>query len=325
MSDSKDKEISRAAAQFDNARRRFSQRDFKAAMDYARDAAVSVRESLQVRDIGEARHGATYSLVVVLYEQHGDLGDALARIASYASQERFELIFVNNGHFTENDLGRHLKKFRFVDVGFNYGCCGGRNLGAELSAGDYVIFLEDDGFIAPHAIESLIELITRYDALAVRGRVLPKASPGGTGYDLATAQHYDLGEEVVYSVPNAEGISIWRRQDFIEAGGFDTLLAGGEGVALWSKMYKAAGPYGFLYAPSAILFHDYAAGEEELKIKKARYRANEEYVAFAYPTAESERWEATLEFTCYAAKVNQASAGLEHYRLPHPCGAGRSK
>ena len=308
--------IPSAELQFKNAQRLFEARDFISAVSAARDAAASVREAIQVRDIGEVCRTAIYSIVVVMYERQDDLAEALTRIARYSSMENFEIIFVNNGCLTEKDLLPFIKNFRFVDVGFNYGCCGGRNVGADVSIGDYLIFLEDDGLLAPYAIENLIDVITKHDALATRGRVLPKTSlaPGVIGRDFLTAEHYDLGDEIVYSVPNTEGISIWRRREFIKAGGFDTLLAGGEGVALWSKMYKAGGPCGFMYAPTSILFHDYAAGKGELKSKKARYRANEAYLSFAYPTAESERWKATLEFTCHAANSNRTNAGVEHYR-----------
>ena len=189
---------------------------------------------LDIKDHGAPPANPTYSIVVVLYKRHRYLGDALSRISLYAARPDFELILVNNSNFVAEEMPLfHCEQFRWVNVGFNYGCSGGRNLGAKVARGKFVIFIDDDGLIEDFAIEKLIETMRQNDALAVRGRVCPR-SPS-----IPEVSHYNLGDEIVYSVPNTEGISIWRRQEFLDDGGFDTLLAGGEGLALWSRMCKS--------------------------------------------------------------------------------------
>jgi tetratricopeptide (TPR) repeat protein len=299
---------SSAESLFERAKRALASGDFQAAVKHAQEAESAIYAHVHISDHG-APPNPPYSIIVVLYQRHADLGQALSRLSRYSDQQEFELIFVNNGDFVAQEiLSQNCKQFRWIDVGFNYGCSGGRNLGARAARGGFLIFVDDDGFIEEYAIEHLIDAITKHDALAVRGRVYPKDQLG------VIVPHYDLGDDVIYSVPNTEGISVWRRQEFIDDGGFDTLLAGGEGLALWSKMCHSHGPNGFLYTPHAILRHDFAKNTEHFKRKTAKGSPNEAYFLFAYPDVQRQRWEATLKLTLDAVERDPENAGL-HYHL----------
>ncbi len=264
------------AIAFEKAKAAFDAGDFATARAYASDAEHQILAHVNLRKPA-AKVSPLCSIVVVTQGQSADLDNLLMQIGAYLEPD-FELILVVNG----ND-GLHAARSRenmtVVDVGFNYGCSGGRNIGARLSRGQFVMFLDDDGVLEQGALESLIARIRRYDAIAVRGRVIPRS-------DHASAlRHYDYGDEVMYSVPNTEGISIWRREQFLHFGGFDTLLAGHEGVALCSTMYRFYGPDAFLYDPAAILHHDYAKNESQLEAKKRRLAFNATYLDYAYPNA----------------------------------------
>ncbi|MGD9502381.1 MAG: glycosyltransferase family 2 protein, partial [Methyloceanibacter sp.] len=69
-------------------------------------------------------------------------------------------------------------------------------------------------------------------------------------------------------------------------GGYDTLLAGHEGIALFSKLFRFYGPETFLNDPFAVLYHDYAENELLLEEKVRKYQFNSAYLAYAYPAAE---------------------------------------
>ena len=298
-----------AASLFGRAKLALASGDFKAAVKHAQEAEGLVWSDVQIRDHG-ASTDPMYSIIVLLYQRHSDLAQALSRVSRYSHRPEFELIFVNNGDFVEQELLSHFRQFRWVDVGFNYGCSGGRNLGARVARGKFLIFVDDDGFVEDLAIENLIETILQYDALAVRGRVSPKS-------DLRVeVSHYDLGNETIYSVPNTEGISIWRRQEFLDEGGFDTLLAGGEGLALWSRMYKSHGlKKKFLYTPYATLRHDYAKDLEHFERKQAQVKdsPNWSYFLFAYPDVERQRRDVAIELTRRAVKLDPENAKLHHH------------
>ena len=281
-------------------------RDFQTAVKYAEETEVLLEAEVQIRDYG-ASAKPSHSIIVNLYQRHVDLGQALHRLQRYSVRPDFELIFVNNSDFFPQDVRKYCEQFRWIDVGFNYGCSGGRNLGARAARGAFVIFVDDDGFIEEHAIEHLIKTITEHNAVAVRGRVRPKNRLG------AVNANYDLGAAVVYSVPNAEGISIWRRREFLEQGGFDTLLAGGEGLALWLRICKSGGGQTFLYTPHATLLHDYAKDAEHFVSKRASHSVNSAYFLFAYADAHQQKWKAALEFTERAVHRDPNNAKLQHY------------
>jgi len=262
---------------FEAAVQAFNSGDYESAVAHAKQAELLVSRTMVVEDHNSSHH-PLYSIIVVLFVDHPGVRDTVQALSAYVESDAFELILVNNGHFSSEIFLRDgLNNFMWVDVGFNYGCSGGRNLGARVARGEYLIFLDDDGITGDRAIESLIGAVTENYALAVRGRVRAKAEGGIIG------PHYDLGESIVCSIPNTEGISIWRRNEFLDFGGFDTLLYGREGVELWSKMYRFYGPDEFLYTPHALLSHDFAKDIDHLRNKKARLREGQNYLNRLFP------------------------------------------
>ena len=294
-----------AASRFAEAKQALATGDFQTAARLAEEAKLLLETEVPIRDFGASTRPC-YSLIVNLYQRHADVGQALRHLSQYSDRPDFEVIFVNNGDFVPQEVLEYCNRFRWIEVGFNYGCSGGRNLGARAARTEFLIFIDDDGFLERNAIEQLIKTITEHDAIAVRGRVRPKNRFG------AMSANYDLGDEVVYSVPNAEGISIWRRREFLAQGGFDTLLAGGEGLALWLRIYKSCGSQTFLYTPYAILLHDYAKDVDQFARKRAD-SINAAYFLFAYPDAHQQKWKAALEFTVSAVKTDPHNAKLQHY------------
>ena len=146
-----------------------------------------------------------------------------------------------------------------------------------------MIFVDDDGFVNEGAIENLIEVIKKHDAVMVRGRVVPKSQAG------ISAKHYDLGDNIISAGPNTKCLLICQRDEYIKHGGFDTLLAGHEGWALCSKMYPFHGPDAFLYAPQAIIRYDYANDAKHKVEKIFKFILNDKYLSAYYSLAISLR------------------------------------
>ncbi len=295
-----------AASRFEAAKCALAAGDFASAIRHAREAEDLISSKIQSTDYGNAVR-PVFSVVVVLYTKHDALAEFLGVVAQYSNRPEFEFIFVNNGAFSPRDVSRFLKRFRWVDVGFNFGCSGGRNLGARLARGKFLIFLDDDGVIKGNALESLASTIIKYDALAVRGRIYPRTRSFGV-------RHYDLGDDIIYAVPTTEGISIWRRQEFLKVGGFDPLLAGGEGKALWLKLINFFGYRSFLYTPEAVLLHDYAKSDEHFHRKKAKSTPNNDYFNFVCPGFGKKKAHAAFEGTRRALEYDPENAGL-HFSL----------
>lgn len=214
-----------------------------------------------------------YSLIVVAYKESNDFYSLLKFLVKYEEKPDFEIIIVSN--FKESitaSVQKYLKTFTLVNVGFNYGCSGGRNLGAHFSNGKYIVFIDDDGALSPNAIEALTSCIENTNAVTCRGKVKTK-TPGSI-----SGGNYDKGEKTTISIPDAEGISIWNKKVFLEFGGFDPLLSGHEGLQLCLKVYPFHGPQSFQYTPDAILFHDYADSPQHNKQKQHLHSNNRKYL-----------------------------------------------
>jgi glycosyltransferase involved in cell wall biosynthesis len=254
----------------------FEARDFGAAMVHARAAEEHILDEVVVKR-GRRKASPRYSIIILAQQDSADLQHLIVQVRPYLSDD-FELLLVLNGFSAERPL--YLPDdATVVRVGFNYGCAGGRNVAARLARGVFLIFLDDDGVLGEGSIEHLVETIQCYDAVAVRGRILPRTDR------LPTPRHYDYGQDITYSAPDTEGLTVWRREEFLHFGGFDSLLAGHEGVALWSKMFRFYGPDSFLYAPRAVLYHDYAKTDSHRAEKKRQRTFNLTYLDHAYPTA----------------------------------------
>ena len=222
---------------------------------------------------GKKRKKPLYSIVIVVHELSDDFAKLLSSLKTYEDSKEFEIVVVSNGIA---DLEAHVpdefENYILAEPGLNCGCSLGRNIGAECASGKYLVFVDDDGVLGDGAIDSLIATIETYDAVAVRGRVVPRTP------DSFTPPHYDRGELVVPSIPDAEGISVWARDAFLRFGGFDPLLAGHEGLHLMCRMFRFYGPFAFLYAPEAVLHHDYNSSETALRRKTRRQAHNRRYL-----------------------------------------------
>lgn len=262
---------------YEQATRHFVAGDFKNARSWAHEVDALATEQAKVANC-DSVESPLYSTIIVTHRDIEDFGEALSRLSPYSRDSKYEIIVVDNGNPAASDLAsRSFDHYTFVNVGFNYGCSGARNIGARTARGEFLIFVDDDGLIEDGAIESLVEVIEDRKAVMVRGRVLAKSRSG------TSAPHYDLGDDIISAGPNAECLLICRRDEFLKHGGFDTLLAGHEGWALCAKMYPFHGSQSFLYAPDAKIRHDYATGPEHEAEKRVKFRLNDSYIAEYYP------------------------------------------
>lgn len=249
----------------------FSLGHFDEAISQANKVAAACQNSCEVFD-RDYRKSPRYSIIIVTYGDSKDFIYLLSSLQKYICQTDFELIIVNNGNIhVRRYLEEHLKRYRLIEVGFNYGCSGGRNIGTMFSSGKYVIFLDDDGLIDGRAIDILVSTALTKQAVSVRGKVLPKNRNG------RSARGYNKGDLIIPSIPDAEGISIWDKDIFLEFGGFDPLLYGHEGSLLFCKMFRFFSPESFLYDPRAILYHDYLPTKERQEKREIYQKLADKY------------------------------------------------
>jgi glycosyltransferase involved in cell wall biosynthesis len=185
------------------------------------------------------------------------------------------LVVINNDQLLRDKISSIYNISTVIDCPVNLGCSGGRNLACHYSNGEYVIFIDDDGFTDEKSLTILYENCKKYNAISVRGRVVP--FPGSNS---SRPPHYEPGTSLLPSFMDAEGISIWKAWQLKEAGGFDPLLAGHEGLELYSKLVRFYGPNAFLYTPDATLIHDFDDERKPIEEKLKRYEHNEKYLAY---------------------------------------------
>ena len=257
------------------AKSRFLRSRFASAQRILVDFTMDTLAQARIRHFGKQTTHPLASIIVVSHRDHAGVANGLRSIARQLAPDSFEVILVDNGNSSLSRLGRrYFRSCTIVGIGFNAGCSAARNIGAQVAKAPLIIFLDDDGISEDGSVEALISCMEETGAVAARGRVKPQTSP-----DLG-ASHYDLGPSRLPALITCEGISIWRREPFIEAGGFDPLLAGHEGVALCSRLWRFYGPAGFIYEPAAVLLHDYAPGASESLAKTFRHRASMNYLDF---------------------------------------------
>lgn len=234
---------------------------------------------LNVRPIIEG-DGRTrrYSILVIAYKpapEHAELLDYLLAL----DPDRFELVLVENASSPVFPFpkGAAIPNLKLLRLEQNLGIGIARHLGFLAASGEGVICIDDDGLTTPEAINSLVSTFEQHQAVAVRGRVLPRM-PGSD-----VPAHYDLGNGVKCRHCDIEGMAIWDRQEVMRVGGFDPILYGHEGTDLTARLYPSHGPEAFLYDSNAVLWHDYAISPDKLKEKRARYERLNRYLKVKSP------------------------------------------
>jgi glycosyltransferase involved in cell wall biosynthesis len=261
------------------AREAFAEGDLTSAI-LPPEYSQQVLSASEITQTGKVLEIPRASIIVASYRAEPNLGPALREVARQAAEIGAEIILVNNGNpELAVTAALHFRSFSTITPPMQAGCSLARNLGALQARSEHLIFIDDDGVLAPRALRALLDALHTTNAIAVRGKVVPLTDP------TLTASHYDLGDLPATSLITAEGISIWRRSLFLAAGGFDPLLAGHEGLALSWKLWRFHGPHSMRYEPRAVLLHDFAADKSRSEAKKEQHKRNQDYLAVHTPRA----------------------------------------
>jgi len=215
------------------------------------------------------------TVCIVSYRKNLDTGKLIKNISDLFRSEEFSLCLVSNADhdvFPELDV-KLFPRVRRIIAGFNYGASVGRNLAIVNSSCENILFLDDDGLTNSCEVRELIRIKEAYSAIAVRGKVVPLSNL------THVPKHYDLGENIIARFMDIEGFTAWDWKS-ISTELFNPLLFGHEGVELSYRLYKKHGPNAFLYAPNAILHHDFVepADRSALARKLRRMGNNEKYI-----------------------------------------------
>ncbi len=263
---------------FSQAVSEFRNGNFAAAQQAASEYLHGLHERIHACCLKENTrniYDVKVSVIVVSHRNWLSACEAAAGLADFLKTPGVELIFVANGLETSGAASEDYRfDARLFALPENIGGAAARNIGAYVARGTYLLFLDDDGETGPEDLLRLVQTCAEKNAIAVRGRVVPRSEKG------QGAEHYDLGDKLHAAPPVTEGICVWEGDQFKKYGGFDPLLPAHEGLDLCCRMLRELAPGRFLYEPGATLRHDYAGSDEDRKKKVERLSIADRYLDY---------------------------------------------
>ncbi|MCY0899945.1 MAG: glycosyltransferase [Firmicutes bacterium] len=168
-----------------------------------------------------------------------------------------------------------------------------RNLGAQASGGDYLLFIDADMILSPVVIEECVGYSLRHPDTA--GLVIPEQSFGETFW-----AHVKAFERSFYQGVDYMEAARWMPKSiFMKVGGYDPVLLGGEDWDLDERL-RQQGPIGRV---AAVIRHDEGALTlHRLQYKKHHYADTLPTYAARYPKRAAKQLSLRKRTKLFAAK-----------------------
>ncbi|NIQ14130.1 MAG: glycosyltransferase [Candidatus Dadabacteria bacterium] len=221
------------------------------------------------------------SFLIVAYNENDLIFRLLDSIICTKSKE-YEIVIVDNGlsEITKEKLKSY--SLRHIITSVNVGCSTGRNIGSLYCKSPIIFFIDADGYLedVDKSIEISKELNDDGKLIAIRGNIKEINKKR-----FMKPKNYDLGNKKINSYLDAEGVTLFKRKDFIKVGGFEDGLVGHEGIVLCFRMIEVYNYSieAFIYQPELILYHDYSLDFKHLLNKRTIYSFTLNKVYLEYP------------------------------------------
>lgn len=170
----------------------------------------------------------------------------------------YEVIVVDDSDSKETKSlveGHFDSSVRYILNQSNEGASSSRNLGAEISTGDFIAFLDDDDKWLPEKLSKQLDLIRKNGLDCCFSRLLIKYENCNLEYSTRAS----LPTEVTQSILLENFIggtisSVIRRDLFLELGGFDTVFKAREEYDLWIRLIHSGAKIGIVEEPLAVAY-----------------------------------------------------------------------
>lgn len=220
------------------------------------------------------------SIVIITHNRASEVLRTLTRLHGLAQTP--PLVVVDNGSQdnTATLILRHFPQVRLIRLRTNLGAAA-RNVGVKAVATPYVAFCDDDTWWAPGALEQGCALLDAHPHVAVlSARVLVGAEaredPTCTLMAASTLPSARLPGPAIMGF--LAGASIFRRQAFLDAGGYNQhLFIGGEEALLTLDL--AARGWQLVYVPQ-LLVHHYPSAARDSRYRQQLLIRNAIWIAW---------------------------------------------
>jgi glycosyltransferase involved in cell wall biosynthesis len=211
------------------------------------------------------------SVVICTYNREKYLPVCLEYLKNQSAQkDSYEIVIINNNStdstdkICQNFISSNIEMNVTYAIEFNSGLSHARNKGIELSKGEIICFIDDDGFAVPN----YISIVKSYalnpkfeDFIAFGGKVTPCYNEGNeplwlSQYIEGVVSKVDLGDQVkAFDKKYPAGCNmIFRKTFFEKCGGFNTdLHTRGDDKFVFDKLKKAG--LKILYIPELSVNH----------------------------------------------------------------------
>jgi GT2 family glycosyltransferase len=210
---------------------------------------------------GDVRPDPSVSAVVLAFNRRDAVADLLPRLDALPVDE---VIVVDNGDDGTDELVKGWGgKVRLVKPDGNVGIAG-RNLGVREASSDYVLFLDDDSYPLPGAIEAMAAVLDAEPGVAVVAGHVREVNRDGTVRLDEQAGMFDWWLRMGRDGPAPaggwpvcffpEGGSLIRRDAFLSVGGFyEPFFFTHESIEVTARLLAAG--WDVRYQPAALLDH----------------------------------------------------------------------
>lgn len=195
------------------------------------------------------------SVVITTYNRDFKVLQRALESVKQQTYKQIEIIVVNDtptsnplfkevGESIEEEYGKQIK---YIASGKNNGACYARNLGVDVSKGDYIAFLDDDDTWENQKIEKQVEILnnTSFPMVSVGYRTIYVDENGfyKKPYRYGRNKIINLVQILNKNVIGGTSAPLIRREAFIKAGGFDNNMPAAQDYDLWIRLAQLGDVY----------------------------------------------------------------------------------